>query len=361
MKKTFFPLLLLPFLLTACMAPQTQSLRLQPATADEPRVAQVENVPFIPGAEQQGGPAAMAAMLQFSGKRVAPAELAEEVLLPGRQGNLAVELAGVARRQGRLVYPVAPQLEALLAALQEGYPVLVRQNYGLPFLPIWRFGVVVGADRDREVFLINSGEMAGQEVPFASFESRWARGGHWGVLVLDPAALPDSLDAAMVVRELALLEHAGAVAEAQVGFNRVVLARPDQKAAWIGLASTSLRLGQVDRAESTLRELVRRAPNYGPGLNNLADLLMKTGRPLEALPLAERAVAVLDIPVTRATLQAAHQATAPIESEALPPLPGEEEAKAKETAKPARKMSRSAKPSGQAGITKKSSTASAAP
>ena len=75
-------------------------------------------------------------------------------------------------------------------------------------------------------------------------------------------------------------------------------------------------------AESTLRELVRRQPQYGAGLNNLADLLLKAGRAQEALPFAERAVAVLDIPATRATLAAAHAAVAALPSPVLAPATG---------------------------------------
>jgi tetratricopeptide (TPR) repeat protein len=229
----------------------------------------------------------------------------------------------VARRQGRLIYPIAPQLEAVLASLEQGYPVLVMQNRGLRIFPLKRFAVVVGADRAQEKFLLRMGVEERLEIPFEVFERNWARADYWGMLVLDPSTVPDSLDPRMVVRELALLEHEGALAEAQQGFNEAVLNWPEQKPAWLGLASTSMRLGQLERAEATLRELVRRAPGYGAGLNNLADLLLKTGRPMEALPLAEQAVAVLDVPTTRATLQAAHQAVAPLQSQALPPIAGE--------------------------------------
>ena len=64
---------------------------------------------------------------------------------------------------------------------------------------------------------------------------------------------------------------------------------------------------------------MRRQPQYGAGLNNLADLLLKAGRAQEALPFAERAVAVLDIPATRATLAAAHAAVAALPSPVLAP------------------------------------------
>lgn len=322
MKRILFPVVLLMLLLGGCSTPQTLALRNAPATA-ETGMVEIREVPFFTQQEHQGGPAALATLLTYSGRKVTPEQIVEQVHTPGREGSLAIELAAAARRQGRLVYPIAPQLEAVLAALHQGYPVLVLQNKGLSFFPLWHYAVVVGADRGRETFWLRSGETERLELSFATFERTWVRGGGWGILLIDPGKIPDSLDARMVIRELALMERAGAVAEAQAGFNRALLNWPDQKPAWLGLAHTSLQLGQIERAESTLRELVRRAPQYGAGLNNLADLLLRTGRPLEALAIAERAVSVLDIPATRSTLLAAQQAMEPLQSEALPAQPGD--------------------------------------
>ena len=262
-------------LLAGCVAPQTRSLRAtQPAD-----VAPVElaDVPFFPQAEHQCGPAALATVLIYAGRPVTPEQLASRVYVPGRQGSFQVELVAAARAQGRVVYPIAPQLSALLAAVGQGYPVLVLQNNGLGIYPLWHYAVVVGADRRAERLWLRSGATRRLELDFSTFEHTWARSGYWGVLVLDPAHVPETLDAVAVIRELALMDKLGAVTDAQAGFSRAVLNWPQQKTAWLGLANTSLELGDTPRAESTLRELVRREPAYGPGLNNLADLLRRPG------------------------------------------------------------------------------------
>lgn len=304
----------LAFFLTACLAPQTRELRLlRPA---EVKPVELSDVPFFPQEEHQCGPAALATMLDYSGKAVTPEQLTAQVYVPGRQGSFAVELVAAARRQGRVVYPLAPNLAAVLTALEQGYPVLVLQNNGLSWYPVWHFAVVMGADRRQEKIRLRSGKTEHLDISFTTFERTWARSGYWGVLVLDPARIPDTLDAKVVIRELALMEKIGAVADAQIGFSRAVLNWPDQSGAWLGLAGSSLMLGDAQRAESTLRELVRRQPAYGPGLNNLADLLLKSGRAQEALLFARRAVAVLDIPATRSTLSAIHEALSPYKPDA---------------------------------------------
>jgi hypothetical protein len=305
-------------LLTACAAPQTKALRKLAVTPP----VQLADVPFFPQQDYQCGPAALASMLSWSGRPVTPELLVPEVYVPGRKGSLGVELVAATRRHGRLMYPLSPTMEGVLTALEQGYPVLVLQNNGLGIYPVWHFTVVTGADRARELLWLHSGKTRQMAVSFSAFERTWARAGYWATLVFDPARFPSSLDAPVVVRELALMEQAGAVKEAQAGFARVVITWPEQKTGWLGLAASSMTLGDFRLAESTLRELVRRQPQYGAGLNNLADLLLKTGRAEEALSYAERAVAVLDIPATRATLTAAHAARAARPAPSLAPVQG---------------------------------------
>ncbi len=309
----FLPALLAAVLICACTAPQTRALRQLPASAAAPVNAaptEIAGVPFFPQEEHQCGPAALATMLAFAGRSVTPATLTEKVYVPARKGSFALEMVAAARSEGRLVYPLAPQMEAVLTALAQGYPVLVLQNNGLGIYPVWHFAVVVGADRAGEKLWLRSGRTERLEISFSTFERTWARADYWGVLVLDPARIPESLDPRPVIRELALMQQAGAVGDAQAGFSRALLNWPEQKTAWLGLAQTSLALGDKETAESTLRELVRREPMYGPGLNNLADLLFQSDRAREALPFAERAVAVMDVPQTRSTLAAIQSALA---------------------------------------------------
>lgn len=304
-------------LLAACTAPQTKGLRtVLPADA---KPVDIAGVPFFPQEDYQCGPAALATLLDYTGLKTTPADLVDQVYVPGRKGSFGIEMAAAARKQGRLVYSLAPHLGALLTALEQGYPVLVLQNNGLGIYPVWHYAVVVAADRHAEKLWLRSGRTERLEMTFSTFERTWKRADYWGVLILDPAKVPDTLEPRVVVRELALMESLGAVKEAQAGFSRALLNWPEQKTAWLGLASSSQALGENDRAESVLRELVRREPNYGAGLNNLADLLLKSGRAQEALPYAERAVSYLDIPQSRATLSAVRQALlAPPPAVAIP-------------------------------------------
>lgn len=320
MHKTLLPAVCLGLGLTlgGCVAPQTKALRVDLAAAPAKPPVELKSVPFFPQEEHQCGPAALATVLRYSGAEVTPEQLVPEVYVPGRKGSFQIEMVAAARRHGRVVYPVQESLKAILAALDEGLPVLVLQNNSLPIYPIWHYAVVVGADRSKGVFILRSGRSERLEIDFSTFERTWARSGYWAALMLDPATLSDGLDPGETVRQLAALEAAGSVQAAQTGFWRAVLNWPDNKIAWLGLANSSVELKDYARAESAFRELVRRHPQYGAGLNNYADFLLQQGRAREALPYAERAVSVLDVDATRRTLikvQAVLEPDSPVPAE----------------------------------------------
>lgn len=295
----------LTLLLACCVAPQTRALR--PALLDS-SPTHLAGVPFFPQEDFQCGPASLAMMLSWSGRPTTPDELVPLVYVPDRQGSFTVEMSAAARQSGRILYPLAPELVAVLDALQSGSPVLVLQNNGLAVLPLWHFAVVVGADPARQKLWLHSGRTERMETTYSAFERTWARGGYWAATVIDPESFPESLDPAVLIREFALMLKAGDNVGAAAGFSRARSFWPGLPAASIGLADAERLRGNLAAAERILRELVRQQPGYGPGLNNLADLLVATGRPAEAVALAERAVRHMDIPATRATLDAARDA-----------------------------------------------------
>lgn len=292
-------------LLTACSAPQTRLLREGPASSP---AVQVSGVPFFPQQDFQCGPASLAMALSWSGRPSTPEELVPLVFVPGREGSFVVELAAAARQKGRVLYPLSPDLGALLSALADGQPVLILQNNGFAARPLWHFAVVVGVDLSREKLWLHSGRTARLETTFSAFERTWARGGRWAAVVVAPESFSRELDPDVLAREFSLMLRAGDMAAAAAGFFRLVSYWPEHSAARLGLADAERKQGNPAGAEHALRELLRRNPDYGPGLNNLADLLLSAGRSAEALPLAERAVRSLDIPATRATLTAVRDA-----------------------------------------------------
>jgi ABC-type bacteriocin/lantibiotic exporter with double-glycine peptidase domain len=192
--------LALLLLLTGC-ATQTRAL-LSSTRADLPRQVELTATPFIAQERYQCGPAALAMSLRAAGFAVDAEALVPQVYLPQRQGSLQVEMLAAARRNGAVGVAIPPALDALVAELAAGTPVLVLQNLSLPIAPVWHYAVVIGYDLDRGNIILRSGTTERLVMPMSTFEHTWARGGHWAMVALAPGRLPASTGEAAVLDAL---------------------------------------------------------------------------------------------------------------------------------------------------------------
>jgi tetratricopeptide (TPR) repeat protein len=293
---------LILWLMGGCATPHTD--RLLDAGAALPARAEVAEVPFFPQEEYYCGPAALAMALNWSGLPVTQEEVAAEVYTPGREGTLQSDLLAAARRHGRLAVPVAT-LSDLTAELAAGHPVVVFQNLGLGWFPVWHYAVAVGYDLRSRDLVLRSGLEPRRVTPLRTFERTWARGDHWALLVLPPDELPAAADETTVLRAATGLEQAQRFREAALAYGAIIERWPDSLTAWIGLGNVAYAAGSLDAAEDAFRRATERHPEAAAAWNNLAHVLAARGRQAEAIAAAERAVGLggPDAPTYRATLR----------------------------------------------------------
>jgi tetratricopeptide (TPR) repeat protein len=228
-------------------------------------------------------------VLRWSGLPVTQDEVAAQVYTPGRRGTLQSDVIAAARRHGRLAVPVTrpPDLTAELAA---GHPVVVFQNLGLGWFPVWHYAVAIGYDLAAGDLILHSGLAARRVMPLHTFERTWARGDHWGLVVLPPQEPPVAADEVAVLRAATGLEQAGRFRAAATAYAAIAERSPDSLEAWIGLGNAAYAAGDLEQAENAFRTAARRHPNAAAAWNNLAHVLGEQGRRTEAVAAAQRAV-----------------------------------------------------------------------
>lgn len=284
------------------LPPQTAAL-LSAAPANLPVRVERTQVPFFPQTPYHCGPAALATVLVDVGLPGNPEALADTVFLAGRGGSLQLEMLAGARRQGAVATRLPGELSALLREVAAGHAVLVLQNLGLDWAPMWHYAVLVGYDLNARELVLRSGTNKQARLSMRTFEHTWARAGHWAIVALPPGQLPataleaDAVEAVLGFGRVATpgplakawrataarwpdnllaamglgnaLHAAGDLAGAAKAFEQAA-ARHESAAAWHNLALTRDALGEADAARDAARRAVASARASEPQWLNAA-------------------------------------------------------------------------------------------
>jgi tetratricopeptide (TPR) repeat protein len=283
--------LALSLFLTGC-AVQTAALRAHPP-ADLPPVVELRATPFFPQTDHQCGPAALATALGAAGIAVDPVALADEVFVPARAGSLQTEMLAGARRQGAVATRIPGELDALLRELAAGHPVVVLQNLGLSFVPLWHYAVVVGHDLPRGELLLRSGRTERERLPLSTFEHTWGRSGFWAFVALPPGDWPATAHAEAAIEAAVGFERSAPPAVAAAVYASALRRWPGWLSLQVGQGNSLRAAGELPQAADVFRAAAEQHRSAAAWIN-LSDTLLALGRRDDAVQAARAALALQD-------------------------------------------------------------------
>lgn len=260
-----------------------------PSSIDVPARHELTQVPFFPQEEYQCGPAALATVLDWSGLSIEPDDLTDKVFTPSLKGSLQMAMISAARRSGRVAYLISDR-DDLFAEIAAGNPVVVLQNLGLSWIPVWHYAVAVGYDFPEEHVILRSGATARRQTSMHTFDKTWRRSEYWGLLVLKPSQLPATVKQEPYLTALVGLERARQYQAAVKGYGAALTRWPQSLPALMGMGNSYYALGRLGNSEQAFRKTVELHPQSGSARNNLAQVLFELGRRREALAEAKKAV-----------------------------------------------------------------------
>jgi tetratricopeptide (TPR) repeat protein len=266
---------------------------------------ELRDTPFHPQSRYQCGPAALATVLESSGVHITPEELVPRVYLPARRGSLQLEMKAAPRDFGRLALILPRHLEAVIAELEQGRPVLVLHNYGWRWWPRWHYAVVIGYDPDRDVFVLRSGRKPRELMRTRHFMVYWHQAARWAMVVLRPGEIAASADARLFLESAAEFERGATAADSLAAFDAAVSRWPGEPVAWIGRGTAHYRRGDPRAAARAYGEALKIDPAQTAARNNLAHVLLELGCPSRA----RRELARIDVASLPAELRDAVSAT----------------------------------------------------
>ena len=281
-------LLTIPVLIIAGCAGMEKS-DWPPSSVNIPARYELTEVPFFPQKEYQCGPAALATILNWSGLAIEPDDLTDKVFTLSLRGSLQMAMISAARRNGRVAYLISDR-DDLFIEITAGNPVIVLQNLGVSWFPVWHYAVAVGYDFPEEHVVLRSGATARRKTPMHTFNKTWRRSEYWGLLVLTPSQLPATVKQKPYLTALVGLERARQYHAAIKGYETALTRWPQSLPALMGLGNSYYALGRLGNAEEAFRKTVEHHPQSGSARNNLAQVLFELGHRREALAEAKKAV-----------------------------------------------------------------------
>ncbi len=237
---------------------------------------ELNDVPFCPGDEDQGGPAALAMMLGASGAQATPEELQGLGYVAADAKGSAAAMRAAAGRYGLAAYELSSKRADLDAAqqLRSGHPLLVLLHDGL-LLKQWHYAVLIGVDPAANSFILRSGSAQLQVLSHGDLMRAWHDSGYWAMLIVGPADIPPAASAADWLAAAGSIEHAGKFEAAAQAYTAITRRWPDDAEAWSGLGRSDYALRDVRGAVVAFNRAAILQPNNASFHHGLAQALLQ--------------------------------------------------------------------------------------
>lgn len=229
----------------------------------------IENVPVIQQKEHYCGPAALATLIQHSGLSLSQDEAAEMVYTQGRKGTFQHDIISAIQRLNLLAVPVRTSTD-LMIEIADNHPVLIFQNLGLSWYPMWHYSVITGYDLGEEDFYIHDGRNPAHWRSMYALLRTWKKTENWGYIAVKPGTIPKTATLEELLQSTAQLEVAGFLESAKTSYKAMIDHFPNAYAAHFGLGNVAMAQDDPKSAEKHYQDALKIKADWLPAINNLA-------------------------------------------------------------------------------------------
>lgn len=226
------------------------------------------NVPFIRQTTHHCGPASLAMIMNYKGHEVSSDELAMQIYTPEQKGSLPTDIIGSTRRNGMMAIPVNT-IADLIKELSAGNPVLIFENLGLSWYPVWHYAVAVGYDITEPAIILHSGHKKFLRTNLKVFERSWKLTNYWGLAIMNPRELSITGTELAHAASAASLEDTGKLDEASDAYKAILKRWPNSLSALIGLGNVNYTENDLMESIKYLKQAKKKHPQSAAVKNNL--------------------------------------------------------------------------------------------
>lgn len=150
----------------------------------EDRGHYIEQVPFYRHEENWCGPAALAAVTGFWGRRVSLEQISSKVNVPQLHGTLPVDMELFLKDTGFETKSVKGSLDELKLEILKNIPVISLVDRGRNHSHQPHYIIVIGFDESRKAIIAHDGMMENHVIAYERFMREWSRAGRWMLIAV---------------------------------------------------------------------------------------------------------------------------------------------------------------------------------
>ena len=150
----------------------------------------ISGVLFFKQEDSSCGPAALASVASYWGKKVSVNQVVASVYLPQLRGTLPMDMENFLREQGLETVSSAGTLDALKEQVRRNIPVICLLDLGFSVYRRPHYVTVIGFDDMDAVIIAHDGVQEQKVIGYEQFLREWGRAGNW-MLVAFPGASQD--------------------------------------------------------------------------------------------------------------------------------------------------------------------------
>ncbi|HYA87045.1 MAG TPA: C39 family peptidase [Nitrospirota bacterium] len=150
----------------------------------------ISGVLFFKQEDSSCGPAALASVATYWGKKVRVDQVTAKVYLPQLHGTLPMDMENFLREEGFVTVSSAGTLDTLKEQVRKNVPVICLIDLGFSVYRRPHYVTVIGFDDLDAVIIAHDGVRAQRVMHYNQFLRAWSRAGNW-MLVAHPEASQD--------------------------------------------------------------------------------------------------------------------------------------------------------------------------
>jgi tetratricopeptide (TPR) repeat protein len=236
---------------------------------DAPVSKTIAGVPFILQKENYCGPATLSMYLNWLGINKTPEQLAKESFSKNAQGTYKSNLISAARINALMTTPVNSYKD-LVTEIANNNPVIVFQNLGFDWYPLWHYSLIYGYDLESQTLTLHSGEDKSKKMKISLFENSWQRADYWAITLTPTSKLSKSAKEFDYIKSAAALEKLNFSKNAKEAYHNILKRWPKSFMAYFGLGNIHYKNNQPLKAQTFYQKSVQLNPRFSLAWFNLA-------------------------------------------------------------------------------------------